>query len=245
MKIHTFDSPEETAKALTHQLEKQLDTVRRDNFNLAISGGRSSELLFRLWAERYHKKLPWYRVHLYWVDERCVPPTDGDSNYGLAKRLFLDKVKIPRMQIHRIMGEANAEHEAQRYSELVRKNLPENDGYPQFDMIILGMGTDGHTSSLFPGQKDLLTSPSPYAPSVNPDNGQRRIALTGQPILRAALAAYHITGAEKAGMLARVLRPEPDAEDIPTGYIARHADHIEFFTDEAAAREIRKQQIHL
>ena len=174
MKIHISDTPQEAARVVTHQLLKQLDTIRKDSFSLAISGGYSAELLFRLWAEMYYKSLPWYRIHLYWVDERCVSPTDGDSNYGLAKKLFLDKVKIPHMQIHRIMGEANPQHEAQRYSELVKKNLPDNDGYPQFDMLILGMGTDGHTSSVFPGQNDLLTSPQPYAASINPYNGQRR-----------------------------------------------------------------------
>ena len=169
MKIHTFDTPKETARAVTHQLLKQLDTVRKDAFNLAISGGHTSELLFHLWAEIYPQSLPWQRVHLYWVDERCVPPTDGDSNYGLAKRTFLNHVKIPHDQIHRILGEANPDHEAQRYSDLVKKNLPDNDGFPQFDLLILGIGTDGHTSSIFPEQKDLLNYPTPYAVSVHPE----------------------------------------------------------------------------
>lgn len=240
MKIHSFDNPQETARAVTHQLLKQLNTLRTEAFNLALSGGYSSELLFRLWAEMYYKSLPWYRVHLYWVDERCVAPTDGDSNYGTARRLFLDKVKIPHMQIHRIMGEANPEHEALRYSELVKKNLPENDGYPQFDLLILGMGTDGHTSSIFPGQQELLTSPAVYAPSVNPHNGQRRIALTGQPMLRARLTLFYITGAEKAEMLSNILSPGPEAEAYPAGYITHNADHIEFFIDEAAGKLIPK-----
>ncbi|RHV93658.1 6-phosphogluconolactonase [Culturomica massiliensis] len=238
MKIHISDTPQEAARVVTHQLLKQMDTVRKDSFSLAISGGYSAELLFRLWAEMYYKSLPWYRIHLYWVDERCVFPTDGDSNYGLAKKLFLDKVKIPHMQIHRIMGEANPQHEAQRYSELVKKNLPDNDGYPQFDMLILGMGTDGHTSSVFPGQNDLLTSPQPYAASINPYNGQRRIALTGQPMLRAGLTSFYVIGSEKAEILAQVLNPNTEAEKYPAGYIARHADHIEFFTDEAAAGKL-------
>lgn len=142
------------------------------------------------------------------------------------------------MQIHRIMGEANPQHEAQRYSELVKKNLPDNDGYPQFDMLILGMGTDGHTSSVFPGQNDLLTSPQPYAASINPYNGQRRIALTGQPMLRAGLTSFYVIGSEKAEILAQVLNPNTEAEKYPAGYIARHADHIEFFTDEAAAGKL-------
>ncbi len=238
MKIHTFDTETETARAVTHQLLKQLNTVRQDTFNLAISGGHTSEALFRLWAGIYSRNLPWQRVHLYWVDERCVAPTDGNSNYGMAKRLFLDKIQLPREQIHRIMGEANPEYEARRYSELVQKNLPDQDGFPRFDMLILGMGTDGHTASIFPEQKYLLNFPHPYAPSFQPDTVQRRITITGQPILRAALTLYQIVGAEKAEMLARILYAHTGAEEYPTGYIAQNADRIEFFIDSAAAQKL-------
>lgn len=239
MKTHIFDTPQETARALTHQLLKQMNTVRRNDFNLAISGGSSAELLFRLWAEMYAKSIPWYRVHLYWVDERCVLPTDGDSNYGLAKRLFLDKVKIPRTQIHRIIGEANPDSEANRYSEVVKKNLPSSDGYPVFDFIILGIGPDGHTSSIFPGQNELLNYPEPYAPSVNPYSGQKRIALTGEPILRSGVTAFYAVGAEKAEILSEITGSETEADKYPAGYIYHHSDHPELFIDQAAGKKIQ------
>lgn len=238
MKLHIFDTPQETARALTHQLQKQLNTVRRTEFNLAISGGFSSELLFRLWAELYAKSIPWYRIHLYWVDERCVQPTDSDSNYGLAKRLFLDQVKIPRTQIHRIIGEANPVNEAERYSGLVRKNLPQSDGYPKFDFLILGIGTDGHIASIFPGQPQLLTSASPYASTIHPASDQHRITLTGEPILRSELTVFHVVGAEKAEILSRILNPDTQDGIYPAEYIYRNADHISFFIDAAAGKKL-------
>lgn len=236
MKTHIFDTPHETARALTHQLEKQINTIRRNDFNLAISGGSSSEVLFRLWAEMYAKDLPWYRIHLYWVDERCVPPTNGDSNYGLAKRLFLDKVKIPRTQIHRLIGEANPENESRRYSDIVKKNLPHNGDYPQFDFIILGIGSDGHTSSIFPGQNELLTHPEPYAPSINPHNGQKRIALTGEPILRSTMTVFYVIGAEKAGILTKITASEADSAVYPAGYIFHRANNLHLFADKGAGK---------
>lgn len=240
MKIHTYDTPQETAEAVTHCLIKELDTLRRDTFNLAISGGSTPEALFRIWAAQYRKKLPWHRIHLYWVDERCVAPTSSESNFANAKRLFLDTVDIPRTQIHRIMGEANPVHEAQRYSELVKKNLPSADGFPQFDVILAGIGRDGHTSSIFPGQNELLTTDAPYASSVNPLNGQHRIALTGQPMLRAGLTLFHVTGTDKADIVAQAVIPSSEAGQIPAGYIAQNGDRIEFFIDNAAAARLQE-----
>lgn len=242
MKINTYRTPDETAQAITQQLEDQLNSSQTASFHLAISGGYTTEPLFRLWAERYTRRIPWHRIQLYWVDERCVPPTHPESNYGAAKRFFIDQVDIPQNQIHRILGESHPEHEAQRYSELVKKNLPVHDGYPQFDLLLLGMGTDGHTASLFPGQKELLTFPAPYAPSFHPQTGQRRITLTGEPILLARSALFFITGTEKAEMLARILSQDPSAEEYPSGYIARHADWVEFFLDEAAARDLKHEK---
>lgn len=240
MNIHTFDNEQQTAHAVTHQLEKCLNTIRRDNFHLAISGGITSEHLFRLWAEMYAHHFPWHRIHLYWVDERCVSPSDGDSNYGLAKRLFLDKVKIPRMQIHRIMGEANPENEAHRYSELVKKNLPSAEGIPLFDLILIGIGNDGHTASIFPGQPELLTAPEPYLPSVNPYNHQKRISITGQLITRANFTLLHAVGEEKADILSQILRPSSLTENLPAAYICQNADHIELFADKKAIRKIKE-----
>ncbi len=240
MNIHIFDNEQQTAHAVTHQLEKCLNTVRRNHFYLAISGGTTSEHLFRLWAEMYDHDFPWHRIHLYWVDERCVAPSDGDSNYGLAKRLFLDKVRIPRMQIHRIMGEANPENEAHRYSELIRKNLPSTEGIPLFDLILLGIGNDGHTASIFPGQPELLSASAPYLPSVNPYNQQKRISITGEPIIRAKFTLLHAVGEEKADILSRIVRPLSATESLPAAYVCQNADHIEIFTDKKAAKKIKE-----
>ena len=112
-------------------------------------------------------------------------PEDPDSNYGLMNLLLLSKVPIPAENIHRIHGENDPKREAIRYSQLVKDRVPNKKGCPEFDVVILGAGEDGHTSSIFPGQEALLTTGQIYVPSIHPQNGLKRVALTGIPILNA------------------------------------------------------------
>lgn len=113
-------------------------------------------------------------MKIYWVDERCVPPEDSDSNYGMMRNLLLGIAPIPYENVFRIRGEAKPVKEAVRYSELVKQQLPYRLGWPEFDIVLLGAGDDGHTSSIFPGQENLLTSTSSYVVSIHPCNGQKR-----------------------------------------------------------------------
>ena len=237
MITHIHNTDAEAARALIERI-LQMASEQSDGrkINIALSGGSTPALMFRLWAEEFNTRTPWERIRLFWVDERCVPPTDKESNYGMTLDNLISKINIPKENIIRIKGEENPEEEAQRYETAVRSMVPDKDGFPEFDMVILGAGEDGHTSSIFPGQEHLLTTPQVYAVATHPKTGQQRIALTGQPIIHAQRFIFLLTGKSKASVLADII----DQNDAgPAAYVGRRARNtVEVFTDAAAAGRI-------
>ena len=204
MKLAVFPSSIETSRALILRLVELMNEEPDRIFNIAVSGGNTPALMFDLWANEYLDITPWNRMKIYWVDERCVPPEDSDSNYGMMRNLLLGIAPIPHENVFRIRGEAKPVKEAVRYSELVKQQLPYRLGWPEFDIVLLGAGDDGHTSSIFPGQENLLTSTSGYVVSIHPCNGQKRIAMTGYPILNARHVIFLITGKNKADVVEEI-----------------------------------------
>jgi 6-phosphogluconolactonase len=205
-------------------------------FNIAFSGGDTPALMFDLWANEYAGKTPWERLNIWWADERCVSPEHSDSNYRLMRMLLLDTVTIPQNHVYRIKGEENPASEALRYSELVKKHVPELDNCPQFDIILLGMSKEGDTSSIFSGQEHLLASPKIYEVSHNPHDGQARISITGHPIIKARCVMFLITGKEKAGMVRKMLT---SGDTSPAAYLYHHATNAEMFLDARAASQLQ------
>lgn len=122
----------------------------QDAFHVALSGGSTPKLIFDVLAERYADTIPWSNIHFYWGDERCVPPDDTQSNFLMTKEHLFSKLAIPKANIHRILGENQPMGEAMRYANLLEINLDRIKGVPQFDLVMLGMGEDGHTASIFP-----------------------------------------------------------------------------------------------
>lgn len=231
MIVNVFSTPTETAHALVKHILLLVAEKKGKPFHLALSGGSTPALLFDIWASHYRELTPWEQLRFYWVDERCVPPTHEESNYGMTYRYLLSRVPVVESHIFRIQGEMPAELECQRYSELVTSELPIKDTFPIFDLVLLGAGDDGHTSSIFPAQKHLLTSSHVYAPSVHPQSGQKRVALTGEPIIRALHVIFLMTGESKCPIL-QALESEEDSG--PAAYVAHHAmNKVEAFVDEA------------
>jgi 6-phosphogluconolactonase len=229
MIVKSYSSAEEAAKQLTEALLAQMQETPEKPFSMAISGGKNPALLFRLWANDYKTRFPWKRIQLYWVDERCVPPTDTESNFLMTKTNLLDAVPLREQQIFRIHGEADPSEEAIRYTELVKKNLSEESNLPVFDCILLGVGPDGHTSSVFPGQEQLYKTTTPYIKNAHPQTKQVRVALMPRTILKARLIFFFATGAEKADILKSVIAGD---EHLPAGFIAKHATNATLFTTE-------------
>ena len=182
--------------------------ARHGQFFVALSGGSTPRMLFELLASNeFRGQVDWAKVHVFWSDERAVPPNHPDSNYGMARRELLLRVPIPQANVHRMEAEkANIGRAAHEYEEVLGKYLELDDrGFPRFDLIFLGMGADGHTASLFPGTRvTRQTSRWVSTPMVAKLNA-RRMTLT-LPVLDAALrVVFLVVGAEKAETLRAVL----------------------------------------
>lgn len=230
MILHQAPTPEAVAQAVA---ERAFVTPSQAGWvHIALSGGSTPKLLFELLAEEpLRSQVNWQKVQLYWVDERCVPPTDPESNYGMTYEALLKHVPIPEEQIHRIAGEKDPEREAKDYCWVVGAELPFDGEYPTFDFVLLGMGEDGHTSSIFPHQMELLTEKQAYAVGTSP-KGQKRIAMTGPTILAAKHVLVHATGEKKAPLLRAIQAGDEAAKAYPLDYIARHRADLELYTDQ-------------
>jgi 6-phosphogluconolactonase len=186
----------------------------------------------------------WSQFHFFWGDERCVSPDNPESNFGVANRLWLSKIDIPSSHVHRIQGEAEPTQEASRYAEEIRNHLIANEtssgsslsAIPQFDLVLLGMGADGHTASIFPDRLDVLDSPNFCEVVQHPISGQFRITITGQVINRASRVVFLITGADKAEVLRQVVEQADNFRTFPAAYV--RGPQVEFFLDSAAAARL-------
>lgn len=238
MKLNICKSPTDTAYALIHHILKELADEPDKIFHIAFSGGETPMLMYDIWAHDFAEVTPWKRIRFWWVDERCVPPSNSESNYGQMKRILLDVVGIPEHHIFRIHGESDPVREAVRCSEQVMKHVPVDNYLPLFDLVLLGVGEDGHTSSIFPGQEALLSSHAIYETSTHPCTRQKRIALTGAPIINAREVIFLITGKDKASVVKELYS---SGDTIPAAYIARRAQQVELYLDEAAAVNLEQK----
>lgn len=202
--------------------------------HIALSGGSTPLALFAQLANLSDKE-DWSQVHFYWVDERCVPSEYAESNYGNAMRTLLSPLGIPGEQIHQIMGEADPFNEAKRYSNLLSQNLPLERGFPVFDWIWLGMGSDGHTASIFPNQIELWNAEKSCVVATHPESGQKRISLSGSVINAAKRVSFLATGQEKARIIKEILMKEGNYMDYPAFYVNPASDHLEWYLDQEAA----------
>lgn len=237
MNLNIFQSPTDTAYALLHSIIKKITDEPEKIFHIAFSGGGTPLLMYDLWAHDLADITPWDRIRFWWVDERCVAPTSPDSNYGQMEQTLLKAVPVSPYYVYRICGECDPAREAARYSLQVMEHVPVKNKMPVFDWVLLGVGEDGHTSSIFPGQETLLSTSAIYEESVQPHSGQRRIALTGVPIINARQVVFLITGKNKAAVVKNIYSSD---ETIPAGYIANRAQQVELYLDEAAAADIER-----
>jgi 6-phosphogluconolactonase len=238
--IHIFENPEETARAVAELILIKAEEKSKSSlpFNIAISGGNTPKLLFDLLVNEYENKIPWHFVRLFWVDERCVPPTHPESNYGMTNESLLKNVPIPENNIFRMIGEADPENEVKRYQELLKTQLQSNKSIPQFDLILLGMGDDGHTASIFPNNLSLLYTDQFVEVSRHPVTGQKRITLTGTTINQAEEVVFLINGTSKAEVLNQITNHKADFQNYPASFIHSQSGSAQFYLDKAAAAKL-------
>lgn len=235
MELKKFSTKTEVAHGFSAYLEELI--TKNKTTHIALSGGSTPKVVFDYMAV-HCKDLDWSTVHLYWGDERCVPPSDAESNYKMTLEHLLSKIDIPKDNIHRVLGEDIPELEAERYGKVLEQELPIVEGLPQFDLVILGMGDDGHTASIFPHEIDLWHSQNNCEVAIHPDSGQRRITITGKVINHAKTVAFLVTGAAKSEKVRLILNKEEGYEKYPASLVAPTSNDLIWFLDEEAASEL-------
>jgi 6-phosphogluconolactonase len=214
---------------------------QRGRFLVALAGGATPLALYaRLAGPPYAEDLPWASTHVFWGDERCVPPGDPESNAGQARRVLLDHVSVPAGNIHRVRGELGPAEAASDYVRQLRALADTDLAWPRFDLVLLGLGADGHTASLFPGPLPLDEPVAPAVPVTALYGGRpaQRVTLTARVLNTARTVLFLVTGEEKAAILATVLAGPHDPERWPAQRIHPSAGSVLWMVDAAAARRL-------
>jgi len=209
----------------------------RGRFLFVLSGGSTPRSLYELLAaDPYATQIDWSRVHVFWSDERCVPPDSDESNYRMARETLLDRVTLPPGNIHRIRGEDDPEAAASSYDELLHHVIG-RDSTQTFDLVLLGMGLDGHTASLFPGTAAVREMRRWVVATRGPEPDSWRVTLTLPALNAGADVMFLVTGAEKAEPLKQVLEGSP-VEPLPAQWIRPERGVLYWMFDAAAATRL-------
>jgi 6-phosphogluconolactonase len=236
------------AEAVAHHVAREF--VRRARaavedsgaFRVALAGGSTPRRAYELLADPdFSPQVDWESTHVFFGDERAVPPDHPDSNYRSAFLALLSRVGIPEAQVHRMQGErSDLERAAKDYEAAISEafSLPPGPVLPRFDLVMLGMGDDGHTASLFPGTRALEETRDWVVANDVPQKATRRLTLTA-PVLNAARCVmFAVEGGDKAEPLARVLEGPPDPRHFPSQLIAPMEGELLWLVDEAAAARL-------
>ena len=211
--------------------------------SLVLSGGNTPRTLYRLLASQFRDQVPWAKVHLFWGDERYVPPDDAQSNYRMARETLLQGVPIPAENVHPMpTGLSDSDAAAREYEQTLRSyfSQPQNDDWPRFDLVLLGLGEEGHTASLFP-ESPALEETKRWVVAVKPPNAPSpRLTLTLPAITPAANIFFLVTGADKAQALHNVLSDPPDPKHSPASGVRSAQGTVVWWLDRAAAALVGK-----
>jgi 6-phosphogluconolactonase len=238
--IRIFKDVEELSRAAANLLVRQAAEAiaDRDRFLVALNGGSTPVRLFQLLSTDFHMDIDWSRVHVFWGDERCVPPDDAGSSYGQAREILLRHVPIPDSNIHRIQGELGPAEAAKDYSLLLKGFASPALAWPRFDLVYLGMGEDGHTASLFPGSPLDPSEPAVPVTANYQDRPAERVTLTPVVLNSAHMIAFMATGEKKAKTFAEVLGDRYNPERYPAQRIDPKDGRLIWLVDEDAASRL-------
>jgi len=240
MSVHRFVYPDpvKAAQACAKHILVRLEEALSGQpwASLAISGGSSPKPIFETLAAT---RFEWNRVQLFWVDERAVPPSDPQSNFGMAEKLLIQPAHIPHRNVHRIHGELRPDDGARQYCDEVRSVFRlERGELPHFDVIHRGIGNDGHTASLFPGEP-LIEDREGIAAAVYVEKlAQYRITLLPGVLLAAKHSVVYAAGEDKAEMVRAILEDPYDPQRLPAQILSHHGRALAWFLDEPAASRL-------
>jgi 6-phosphogluconolactonase len=203
-------------------------------FSVVLSGGKTAPLIYgKLAGPEWRNRIPWEAVHIFFADERCVAPNNEESNYKIIYDHLLIQIPIPKENVHRIRGEKDPEKEAIRYTKNIQNHLVLRKGNINFfDWVFLGIGTDGHTASLFPGQ-NIINSKKLCKATQNPDTGQNRITMTLAALNKSDRVTYHVIGENKSEIVSKLVSKPSSSNIYPVSQIQG-----ELFLDREAASRI-------
>lgn len=216
--------------------------AERGLFTIALSGGNTPRKTYSLLgSEPYSSQIDWELVHIFWSDERCVPPDSPDSNYRMAHEELLSKISIPALQVHRMPADLpDRDAAAQEYTDEMRRIFGKD--VPDFDLIQLGMGPEGHTASLFPHQASLHETRRLVMPVSVPKPPPDRLTFT-PPLLNAARnVLFLVTGEDKADALKEVLEGKYQPDEYPAQIVSPPNGEVEWVVDRDAAKELRANE---
>jgi len=233
-KVDVSKSIDELSEKIAMLLQRGAETTD-SYFTVALSGGSTPKSVFKYLAENYKDKINWNKIKFFWGDERCVPSDHPGSNFLMTKKSLFDKIEIIPSNIFAIDGDNKPELETERYANVIKDNVISENGFPKFDLVLLGLGEDGHTASIFPDQMNLLTSENICEAAQHPQLGQKRITLTGKVINNANQIVFLVTGKGKAGILRTIINKEEGFEKFPASHINPISGSLSFMLDNEAA----------
>jgi 6-phosphogluconolactonase len=232
------------ADELAHKAAEQFialanDAVTRSGrFTVALSGGSTPRALYSLLASAdYRGQINWRCVHLFWGDERCVPPDHTESNYRMVHEALLSKIQMPPENIHRMTGEKEPRLAASEYADELRRFFQLSPGQlPRFDLILLGLGEDGHTASLFPGTDALRDKEHLVATAYVERLKAHRLTITLPVINAGAQVSFLVSGESKSAIVRALLGPDPDTTQYPAGKVVpANGKLVWFITQDAGS----------
>lgn len=228
------------ASLFVNASRNSIDTRKR--FAVAISGGSTPRRLYTLLSTApYRDQVDWEHIHFFWVDERCVPKEHEESNFRTAFDTLLSMVPMPDGNIHRIKGEEDPEKAARDYEEDIKKFFGVS-GLPIFDLVILGMGEEGHTASLFPGSKSLDETVRLAAPVFLEKLNRNRITLTLLVLNNAAQILFLVSGRSKAAVLSEILGDGHKKDQYPASLINPVHGTILWLIDRETASKLKRRK---
>ena len=221
------------------------ETLRRcAQFRLVLSGGSTPRTLYRtLSSSPLATRFEWPRIRFFFGDERCVPPTHTDSNFAMAKAALFDPLGVADHQISRMRGEDDPETAARAYESTIRQEFAADAPMiPSLDVVLLGLGDDGHTASLFPSSPALDERSRLVVAAPSPVGIRQRITMTLPLLNQARVVLFLVTGAKKAAMVRKVLEPCNDEIPLPSARIHPTTGRLLWYLDEAAAADLSSRQ---
>ncbi len=237
-KIDISNNLEEIAERFAGIL---INTINQNKgqINIALSGGSTPKAVFDYLAKYYNEKIEWNKINFFWGDERCVPSDHPESNYLMAHNHLFSKIGIHSKNIFKVDGSIDPEFEAENYSKSIIENVPLQNNIPSFDLVMLGLGEDGHTASIFPDSINLINDNRICAVAKHPVINQERITLTGTVINNSKRIVFLVTGESKSKIVDIILNKKEGFKKLPASLVNPIYGKLVWLIDKEAANSIK------